>query len=232
MIGRTPIDTAAELATLDYSEIVEGYRDGFNGESEPGDNRSLSYWHGWRNGHGDKAGTADAAQHALAHDMRRRTIARLTRERDEAILKLAAETFARGEAETRLKTSETAGVVEGWRQRAEKAEAELAKAREALIAVVSATGAYLPPDGISAEECVAPVIATTDNPAISAIQRRKMRAALTAALPDFVEACARAIPTTFDPGSLPHFRPGHNFRAGFQPSARSRQRGQGNERKR
>ncbi len=35
--------------TLDEAEIAEGYRDGR--QNEPcGDNRSRSYWHGWRNG--------------------------------------------------------------------------------------------------------------------------------------------------------------------------------------
>lgn len=45
-----PITTIADLDTLDSDEIVEGYRDGRSGEPEPGNNRSRSYWHGWRNG--------------------------------------------------------------------------------------------------------------------------------------------------------------------------------------
>lgn len=39
----------------------------------------------------------------------------------------------------------------------------------ALIAVVEATRAYLPPDGISAQECINRVLAATDNPAITPI---------------------------------------------------------------
>ena len=45
-----PVRTLEVLNTLDQSEIVEGYRDGLAGEPTPGGNRSLSYWHGWRNG--------------------------------------------------------------------------------------------------------------------------------------------------------------------------------------
>lgn len=49
---------------------MEGYRDGLAGDVEPGDNRSLSYWHGWRNGavdggHREK----DEAQAILAKAM-------------------------------------------------------------------------------------------------------------------------------------------------------------------
>ncbi len=50
MSDRTAVETLAELDTLDDAEIQEGYRDGRSGEPEPGDNRSKSYWHGWRNG--------------------------------------------------------------------------------------------------------------------------------------------------------------------------------------
>jgi hypothetical protein len=39
----------AALETLDNAEIQEGYRDGRDG-LPCGDNRSRSYWHGWRNG--------------------------------------------------------------------------------------------------------------------------------------------------------------------------------------
>ena len=63
-----PVYDLADLATLDDAEILEGYRDGFANEPEPGDNRSRSYWHGWRNGmldggHREK----DGAQAQLAH---------------------------------------------------------------------------------------------------------------------------------------------------------------------
>lgn len=39
---------------LDRDEMIEGYMDGCAGEPEPGDNRSLAYWHGWRNGASDR----------------------------------------------------------------------------------------------------------------------------------------------------------------------------------
>lgn len=53
---------------MDDDEIFEGYRDGFKNEPEPGNNRSFSYWHGWRNGRADRTGEADAAQRELARD--------------------------------------------------------------------------------------------------------------------------------------------------------------------
>lgn len=66
---RLPITTLTELAELDEAEILEGYRDGYDGDPEPGDNRSFSYWHGWRNGavdggHREK----DDAQAILAYE--------------------------------------------------------------------------------------------------------------------------------------------------------------------
>jgi hypothetical protein len=51
--ARTPIATAAELDGLDDAEVLEGYEAGREGWPEPGDNRSLSYWHGWRTGSAD-----------------------------------------------------------------------------------------------------------------------------------------------------------------------------------
>ena len=45
-----PVRTVADLATLDYVEMREGYFDAVEGLPEPGNNRSRSYWHGWRNG--------------------------------------------------------------------------------------------------------------------------------------------------------------------------------------
>ena len=72
MSARTPITKAADLDTLDDAELLEGYFDGFDGEPEPGDNRSLSYWHGWRNGSVDgKHRKPDAAQGALIRDVTR-----------------------------------------------------------------------------------------------------------------------------------------------------------------
>lgn len=41
--------------------------------------------------------------------------------------------------------------------------------REALIAVVEAVRAYLPPDGIGRDECISRVIAATDNPNINPV---------------------------------------------------------------
>jgi len=64
---RRPIETVAELDALDTQEIIEGYYDGRDNEPEPGDNRSLSYWHGWRNGMADGGHRKiDAAQRKLA----------------------------------------------------------------------------------------------------------------------------------------------------------------------
>ncbi len=62
---RVPVTTAEELATFDEAEILEGYKDGLAGETEPGDNRPKAYWHGWRNGWNDRAGKSDAEQEIL-----------------------------------------------------------------------------------------------------------------------------------------------------------------------
>jgi hypothetical protein len=65
-----PVRTIADLDTLDHDEIVEGYMDGFGGEPEPGNNRSRSYWHGWRNGAVDgRHREKDEAQAALAREV-------------------------------------------------------------------------------------------------------------------------------------------------------------------
>lgn len=61
-----PVTTLADLDSLCDDEVNEGYRDGRAGEPEPGNNRSRSYWHGWRNGNGDKTGVVDQAQRELA----------------------------------------------------------------------------------------------------------------------------------------------------------------------
>jgi ribosome modulation factor len=45
-----PVTTAADLDLLDSDDIVSGYRSGLRGASEPGSDKSRSYWHGWRNG--------------------------------------------------------------------------------------------------------------------------------------------------------------------------------------
>ena len=52
-----PTRSVPDLATLDGlpdDELIEGYQDGLAGEGEPGGNRSLAYWHGWRNGAVDR----------------------------------------------------------------------------------------------------------------------------------------------------------------------------------
>lgn len=64
---RIPVSTLADLDTLDEAEILEGYWDGRAGEPEPGNNRSRSYWHGWRNGRVDgRHDKGDQAMQALA----------------------------------------------------------------------------------------------------------------------------------------------------------------------
>ena len=68
MIKRIPITRARQLEALDPDEILEGYYDGRGGEQEPGNNRSFSYWHGWRNGRADRLGVTDDAQKALVKD--------------------------------------------------------------------------------------------------------------------------------------------------------------------
>lgn len=67
---RIPIQRASQLDGLDDADLLEGYLDGKDGEPEPGNNRSFSYWHGWRNGavdghHREK----DDAQAELARDV-------------------------------------------------------------------------------------------------------------------------------------------------------------------
>lgn len=48
-LNRMPVISVMDLARLDDDEQAEGYRDG--GAGLPcGDNRSRSYWHGWRQG--------------------------------------------------------------------------------------------------------------------------------------------------------------------------------------
>lgn len=45
----------------------------------------------------------------------------------------------------------------------------LPKIQEALLAVVDATRAYLPPDGIDEQECISRILQATDNAEISPI---------------------------------------------------------------
>lgn len=59
--NREPVTTIEDLRTLDHVELGEGYLDGL--KNEPcGDNRSRSYWHGWKNGMVD-AGHAQCDVH-------------------------------------------------------------------------------------------------------------------------------------------------------------------------
>lgn len=50
--NREPVLSVMDLARLNDEEVAEGYTDGFHG-MPCGDNRSRSYWHGWRVGSRD-----------------------------------------------------------------------------------------------------------------------------------------------------------------------------------
>ncbi len=50
--NREPVISLMDLARLDEIEQREGYQDGYEG-LPCGDNRSRSYWHGWRQGSRD-----------------------------------------------------------------------------------------------------------------------------------------------------------------------------------
>ncbi len=67
--ARQPVTTVSELNTLDTHEMIDGYCAGLDGEPEPGNNRSKSYWHGWRNGNADRTHTSDAAMAILAREI-------------------------------------------------------------------------------------------------------------------------------------------------------------------
>lgn len=63
-----PVISIEDLNSLDVPEMIEGYQDGYGGAPEPGNNRSRSYWHGWRNGAVDGLHReSDEAQRFLAH---------------------------------------------------------------------------------------------------------------------------------------------------------------------
>lgn len=64
MADRRPVLSVDELLALDGPEMVEGYQDGRGGEPPPGDNRSRSYWHGWRVGAMDAGRIPIDADHA------------------------------------------------------------------------------------------------------------------------------------------------------------------------
>jgi len=74
----SPVTTLSDLDTLDDTEMMEGYRDGYAGDPEPGNNHSRSYWHGWRNGRADgKHQPIDDAQRELARVVAARSRPRL-----------------------------------------------------------------------------------------------------------------------------------------------------------
>lgn len=65
-----PVSTKEDLSLLDENDVVEGYRAGCRGESEPGSAFSRSYWHGWRNGMVDSQRMEkDVDQARLARDV-------------------------------------------------------------------------------------------------------------------------------------------------------------------
>lgn len=45
-----PVSTGADLDTLSDVEVVAGFLSGVNGEPEPGNTQTRSFWHGWRVG--------------------------------------------------------------------------------------------------------------------------------------------------------------------------------------
>lgn len=50
-----PVETLADLHTLDLNDVVIGYMDCYRlpSSDEPGSDRSRGYWHGWRNAQRD-----------------------------------------------------------------------------------------------------------------------------------------------------------------------------------
>ena len=45
-----PVTTIGDHRTLDESDLLLGYMDGFDGTPPPGSGHSRAYAHGWRNG--------------------------------------------------------------------------------------------------------------------------------------------------------------------------------------
>jgi len=65
-----PVRTKADLDLLEDEDMVAGYISGLNGDDEPGNDKSRSYWHGWRNGRSDRGFTpVDDAQKQLAREI-------------------------------------------------------------------------------------------------------------------------------------------------------------------
>ncbi len=71
-----PVTTLDDLDSLCVHEVVEGYQDGRDGEPEPGNNRTRSYWHGWRVGQMDSGRMPVPPEH--------RALARAILERNRA----------------------------------------------------------------------------------------------------------------------------------------------------
>ena len=68
-LKRIPITRNRQLKQLENNEVVLGYMDGRNNDPKPNDNRTYSYWHGWRNGMVDGGHTEkDTSQILLAKD--------------------------------------------------------------------------------------------------------------------------------------------------------------------
>jgi len=68
MANVAPVQTMADLDTLDEAQIVEGHLSAERGDPEPGPNRGCSFWHGWRNRMMDLG--------AMEHDEASRNLAR------------------------------------------------------------------------------------------------------------------------------------------------------------
>lgn len=67
MIERIPATMPDQVFAMDEAEMVDGYQDGRE-NARCGDNRSESYWHGWRNGMVDGGhAKVDEAQRLLAN---------------------------------------------------------------------------------------------------------------------------------------------------------------------
>ncbi len=65
------VASVADFRTLDESDMLLGYMDGFDGLPCPGSGRSRSFFHGWRNGMADAGHMErDGAQQALAEEFR------------------------------------------------------------------------------------------------------------------------------------------------------------------
>jgi hypothetical protein len=68
-MSRIPIVRAELLAFIDMDEATKGYRAGFDGDPEPSNDVTYSYWHGWRNGAVDSnRRPIEPCQSALAKD--------------------------------------------------------------------------------------------------------------------------------------------------------------------